>query len=619
MAPEFDTENVNQSVRLNLEYLDRICIDYLYFQGYIAKALNGDKTQCWERFQDCAEVLRAINGSLLSGDIARVVEQIQRFQPKLLQNQKFAFELYKQQYFQMLHQSGSIENKAQLLDLIQSNLSPFALTASPQSYEEFKIALLGMVWDDSLATEDNQCDAIQKERNSIPGKIRALCSPSRLSKLLSLVRSEILRSLKIGEPTFSLQFRYMALIHNMYNVFRESEDTKVLEVDSIMLPEREPFAMTETSLVPMGAQLQQSDVMLLAQTLGISPNDARRTLEQCEGSVDKALLAELSSIKLDHEILGRLVYEYTLFRKLIPTEVQQNLPLFDTCLPPSNENLQRYHQLQSLLKFPESTTMDYSSNLIAFLKSIKVSITLSTDVNLSPDWITADSFEPELIFRVKQLQVIEIWEAGNIDQALGIIRSELAPLTKSYPPLFSYLRTLLVLIVLDPSTPYLSSIVSGLPKFSEVEQIVDKLHDRISVLRNLQEPRLITMLKTLINVREKWFIMSGEPDRFEKVLDLHKLKTSSSSSDITMHEYLRSSFAELRSARSNGDIDTNSSTMNLDEVVDTEAEEDVIRFGISDESIKTVQEIMACDRSSAIRLLVDHDGDVNQVLASMFG
>ena len=105
------------------------------------------------------------------------------------------------------------------------------------------------------------------------------------------------------------------------------------------------------------------------------------------------------------------------------------------------------------------------------------------------------SSNPELTFKLKQQQLIELIRAGAIEAALAFAQAELAPLAEDNPAFLDDLeRTMLLLAYEDTSRAPTASLLSQATR----QQTASQLNAAILSAQNQEhEPMLPTMLKML--------------------------------------------------------------------------------------------------------------------------
>ena len=113
----------------------------------------------------------------------------------------------------------------------------------------------------------------------------------------------------------------------------------------------------------------------------------------------------------------------------------------------------------------------------------------------TPSWRACSSSNPELTFKLKQQQLIELIRAGAIEAALAFAQAELAPLAEDNPAFLDDLeRTMLLLAYEDTSWAPTASLLSQATR----QQTASQLNAAILSAQNQEhEPMLPTMLKML--------------------------------------------------------------------------------------------------------------------------
>ncbi|KAG2719836.1 hypothetical protein I3760_02G009600 [Carya illinoinensis] len=211
---------------------------------------------------------------------------------------------------------------------------------------------------------------------------------------------------------------------------------------------------------------------------------------------------------------------------------------------------------------------------------------------------------PILLFKIMQVEILKLVSSGDHSSALRVACSHLGPLAASDPALLKPLKETL-LALLQPNEDVLGK---GLP----LHALSTSLQVAIGRRFDIEEPRLMKVMKVSLYSHDEWFKLQMCKDRFESHLRIDSLKevntpllTSVGMSNLNgATSTLGSSQVTISSGTK---ISEDGSSPNQVSPRDVVCDENAI-----------LKEFLALPRADAIHLLALYNGNAEMVIQQLF-
>ncbi|MCO5546584.1 hypothetical protein L7F22_000013 [Adiantum nelumboides] len=286
-------ERTFEKVPVNWNALDALILDYADAEQLL---LESDKSLG-------SFVLRStishIRGLIEKGSINEALELLKLQAPSVLQDQRLLFRLHKQKFIELLR-AGGRQAQDEAIQCSRTVLGPYALTAYPEAYEEFKRLLLVLIY-----SKDDAGSPVVQE-----------WSESNRIELAATVASVLRAQLRAYDPLFSLALRYLLSTHNCY-CSRQGTTSPIAELSGALLHKEKDPPATPYDCLLEAPKFDESDVQALAHAVDVSRQGAVDSLRYAGGDLNLALKNELGRIRLDRGLLDDLVHDYCVYRGLI--------------------------------------------------------------------------------------------------------------------------------------------------------------------------------------------------------------------------------------------------------------------------------------------------------------
>ncbi|KAK1256947.1 hypothetical protein QJS04_geneDACA017238 [Acorus gramineus] len=212
---------------------------------------------------------------------------------------------------------------------------------------------------------------------------------------------------------------------------------------------------------------------------------------------------------------------------------------------------------------------------------------------------------PTLLFQLKKVEFLELVNTGDNSRALEVASSYLGPLAARNPDLLKPLKeTLLALLRPDED-----SFMKDIP----LSVIATSLQVAMGGRLGIEEPQLMKLIRETLHTHNEWFKLQMCKDCFEGFLKIDSLKEIGV---LTPPDLRSKSFAD-NSAHGSSQITTSSSSKIPEH--GSSPSHDSSRDAICDESaILKVMEFLALPRADAIHLLMQYNGNAENVIQQMF-
>ncbi|DBA87458.1 hypothetical protein WJX77_001718 [Trebouxia sp. C0004] len=241
------------------------------------------------------------------------------------------------------------------------------------------------------------------------------------------------------------------------------------------------------------------------------------------------------------------------------------------------------------------------------------------ECDIDPDFLPAN---PELLFELHRCQYHALLEAGNTDQALKLMRSQLTPLSQSHPHLQPKVKASMACLLPDSGK-------DTLPRdcFSSAAGL---LQDALRAKLGLPQPRLLELMQMLMEAHQAWYQMQRCKDRFEGLLRIDQLKAGSppatlppdpprlttgrmSTGGRASRNPVAAADVVMADAAGNISSEHDSEGAHSDDAM-SEPEE----VELTEQTIITTMEFTGLPRHQVIDLLLHNEGDPSAVMAQLF-
>ncbi|KAG6724956.1 hypothetical protein I3842_02G009800 [Carya illinoinensis] len=213
---------------------------------------------------------------------------------------------------------------------------------------------------------------------------------------------------------------------------------------------------------------------------------------------------------------------------------------------------------------------------------------------------------PILLFKIMQVEFLKLVSSGDHSSALRVACSHLGPLAASDPALLKPLKETL-LALLQPNEDVLGK---GLP----LHALSTSLQVAIGRRFDIEEPRLMKVMKVSLYSHDEWFKLQMCKDRFESHLRIDSLKevntpllTSVGMSNLNgATSTLGSSQVTISSGTKISEDGSSPNQVSPRDVV------------CDENAILKVMEFLALPRADAIHLLALYNGNAEMVIQQLF-
>ncbi|KAG2719837.1 hypothetical protein I3760_02G009600 [Carya illinoinensis] len=213
---------------------------------------------------------------------------------------------------------------------------------------------------------------------------------------------------------------------------------------------------------------------------------------------------------------------------------------------------------------------------------------------------------PILLFKIMQVEILKLVSSGDHSSALRVACSHLGPLAASDPALLKPLKETL-LALLQPNEDVLGK---GLP----LHALSTSLQVAIGRRFDIEEPRLMKVMKVSLYSHDEWFKLQMCKDRFESHLRIDSLKevntpllTSVGMSNLNgATSTLGSSQVTISSGTKISEDGSSPNQVSPRDVV------------CDENAILKVMEFLALPRADAIHLLALYNGNAEMVIQQLF-
>ncbi|CAA6664987.1 unnamed protein product [Spirodela intermedia] len=202
-----------------------------------------------------------IRWSLETGNVDRTIDLLRQHAPAVLEDHRLLFRLQKQKFIELLRK-GTAGARQSAIECLRKALAPCALDAYPEAYEEFKHALLALIYD--------------KEDENSP--VANEWSEKRRFDTAGLLSSILRAHLHSYDPVFSMTLRY--LIRLLF------EDRDPPGIPQEILYEAPPF--------------DEVDIQALAHAVELTRQGAIDSLKFAKGNLYQAFQVSLIHSSVEH-------------------------------------------------------------------------------------------------------------------------------------------------------------------------------------------------------------------------------------------------------------------------------------------------------------------------------
>lgn len=241
------------------------------------------------------------------------------------------------------------------------------------------------------------------------------------------------------------------------------------------------------------------------------------------------------------------------------------------------------------------------------------------ECDVDADFLPAN---PELLFELHRCQYHALLEAGNTDQALKLMRSQLTPLSQSQPRLQPKVKASMACLL-----PHTGKETLSRECFSSAAGL---LQDALRAKLGLPQPRLLELMQMLMEAHQAWYQMQRCKDRFEGLLKIDQLRAGSTPATLPpdpprlttgrMSTGGRASrnpvpAADVLMADAAGNI---SSEHDSEGAHSDDAMSEPEEVELTEQTIITTMEFTGLPRHQVIDLLLHNEGDPTAVMAQLF-
>lgn len=370
----------------------------------------------------------------------------------------------------------------------------------------------------------------------------------------------------------------------------------------------------------------------LAQLVGLAPQDAHRALKLADGDIEKAICAELLKLQLNEYGLKPMIQEYFNYRALIGGD--SSAFMLESNDVAKLEVEKRRHIAQEVASIRDrmaSFSLRNNANARKELEEIQSQLNA-----LIPNFFAKFVL---LGFALKRLEFVACLRGKDYAGAVELAR-HLSTISSSYPQSElqkAFRETTLYLaypdkIITSPHTETSDDNVFNHPntepvvpvlRFSTSKELAQEIYFVLNKFFEISEPKLVQLLKCLLSVHGRWFLQEGLDDPFLHLFHLDDLRCS-----VQRNTY---SFGFGQSMKpSESDIDALEEQLLFDpeDMIKTEKGSFIFEMhtfihteniaakemNISDEDVISLREILCCSRFEALKLLLEHQGNLMEVI-----
>ncbi|XP_078444307.1 ran-binding protein in the microtubule-organising centre protein [Wolffia australiana] len=244
-------------------------------------------------------VVRQVRSALEEGNVDDAIDLLRRHAPAVLDDHRLLFRLQKQKFIELLRK-GTARDRQSAIECLQKSLAPCALDAYPEAYEEFKHALLALIYD--------------KEDDTSP--VSDEWSKERRLETAAMMSSVLRGHLQAYDPVLSMTLRYLISIHKIH-CFRHGIQSPISEhIHRLLVEDRDPPGIPQESLYD-ACSFDEVDIQALAHAVELTRQGAIDSLRFARGDLNVALQNELCRMKLNLPMLDELIHEYCIYRGLV--------------------------------------------------------------------------------------------------------------------------------------------------------------------------------------------------------------------------------------------------------------------------------------------------------------
>lgn len=541
---------------VNLTALDSLVEQHLLFEASCSRAFHDPETikpSSGEPAIVAAQHL--IRRHVLDGDIDKATSLCEAVCPDVIADPQIQLIVRIHKLTELLHkaetnpetrpvtddaaQSARAGNRA-ISEALQysQTLATFALSAFPEAYAEFTEAMFLFVEPEKVANQ-----------SFILGRRRFVADT-----LTSRVRQK-----KCAHGSnLSMLIRYLSLIYIQFRtpvITRDEPATPLHETLQQLLESDLPDDATAAPIqwrtetpanprsVTSGISLEEKDVQVLPERLGISRQKALESLQAANGDVGNALRNELGRVIISHSTLRKLVTDYAAARGLDPlrivpsTEFQavsQNTEGFGYVPHVTKDGI---HVAVVEQELPENfQTMWHAMN------GIRAAVKSSGEKRESLPALRAALehagvlYKDVIRFKLAQREVAMYAEEGSLEQALDVLRSEMGPIVLKNPSIQSELEEMTMMVVcaskehsiddledteLQSHNPIVEDVRSRVWKACSLKRILHEVYDMLQ--QRYGEPELVLVIQCLLEAHTGWQEVSMLSDRCSAFFGIEEL------------------------------------------------------------------------------------------------
>ncbi|PKA57093.1 hypothetical protein AXF42_Ash002397 [Apostasia shenzhenica] len=294
------------STPVNWEALDSIIINFAKSEHLIEDSSSGPSSPTSSSSASSSPsssssyrsrlLILQIRRNIEAGKVDAAIDILQGHAPVALEDHRILFRLQKQKFIELLRR-GTEKDRDCAIQCLRRALAPCALDAYPEAYEEFKHALLALIFD-----KDDQYSPVANE-----------WSERRRSDLAGLLSSILRAHLQAYDPIFSMTLRYLISIHKVF-CLRQGISSPIFDLtERLLFEDRDPPATSQESLYD-SPPFDEVDIQALAHAVELTRQGAVDSLRFTKGDLFQAFQNELCRMRLDFSILDELVHEYFIYR-----------------------------------------------------------------------------------------------------------------------------------------------------------------------------------------------------------------------------------------------------------------------------------------------------------------
>ncbi|KAL9245775.1 hypothetical protein vseg_019389 [Gypsophila vaccaria] len=244
-------------------------------------------------------LIREITRLIESGDIDAATNLLRHHCPSVLLDLRLLFLIHKQKFIELLRR-GTEEDRDSAIECLRTSFAPCALDAYPEAYEEFKHALLALIYD-----KDDTNSPVANE-----------WSEKRRFEIAGLMSSVLRAHLHAHDPVFSMTLRYLISIHKEY-CLRQGVSSPISDLtERLLLEDRDPQATPQEPLLEV-PPFDEVDIQALAHAVQLTRQGAVDSLRFAKGDLFQAFKNEICRMRLDVSIVDELVHEYCVYRGIV--------------------------------------------------------------------------------------------------------------------------------------------------------------------------------------------------------------------------------------------------------------------------------------------------------------